>query len=316
MLNRTRILAITAACCAAALPAQGASPTTTALPAVVTPDGFREGQWVPMAVLWGTADAEADARRQRAVAAAGVACARLEGRPEADALGRSLYALRHHYRIDQGALHALIGDRPTPALTSLLAQRHEFQTVTVFGAARSAGLAGVRRLRARRVAVLGDVDAAALAAHVRKLHDARAAEGAAGAVGRALDSFHDAAAVGDEDRYFAIFPGDAVFLGTDATERWSGEEFRAFAMPYFQRESAWTYVPFERRVTIAPGGELAWFDEALDNAGYGECRGTGVLVRRGDAWVLQQYNLTVPVPNDLMAGFAKRIRAHLDGAGR
>ena len=126
----------------------------------------------------------------------------------------------------------------------------------------------------------------------------------------------EAAAVGDEDRYFAIFPGDAVFLGTDATERWSGDEFRAFAMPYFQRASAWTYVPFERHVTIAPGGALAWFDEALDNAGYGECRGTGVLVRRGDAWVLQQYNLTVPVPNDLMAGFAKRIRAHLDGAGR
>ena len=280
------------------------------------PDGFREGRWVPMAVLRGTADAEADARRQRAVAAAGVACARLEGRPEADALGRALYALRHRYRIDQGALHALVGDRPGPALKALLAQRHEFQTVTVFGAAQAADLDGVRRLRARRVAVLGDVDAAALAAHVRKLHDARAAKGAAGAVARVLDSFHDAAAVGDEDRYFAIFPGDAVFLGTDATERWSGDEFRAFAMPYFQRASAWTYVPFERHVTVAPGGALAWFDEALDNAGYGECRGTGVLVRRGDAWVLQQYNLTVPVPNDLMAGFAKRIRAHLDGAGR
>lgn len=276
------------------------------------PAGVRAGQWVPMALLWGTADAEADAARQRAVAAAGVACARLDGRPDADALGNALYALRHRYRIDQGALHALIGDRSAPALTSLLAQRHEFQSVTVFGAARAADLTDVRRLRARRVVTLDAVDAPSLAAHVRALHDERAQQGALGAVARALDSFHDAAAVGDEARYFAIFPGDAVFLGTDATERWTGDEFRAFAMPYFQRDSAWTYVPFERHVTLAPGGQLAWFDEALDNAGYGECRGSGVLVRRGGAWVLQQYNLTVPVPNDLMAGVAGQIRAHLD----
>jgi len=61
-------------------------------------------------------------------------------------------------------------------------------------------------------------------------------------------------------------------------------------------------------------GKLVWFDEALDNAGYGECRGTGVLQERDGGWVLLQYNLTVPIPNDLMGGFAKQIRVHLDGA--
>ncbi|MCK5940917.1 MAG: nuclear transport factor 2 family protein [Planctomycetes bacterium] len=66
-------------------------------------------------------------------------------------------------------------------------------------------------------------------------------------------------------------------------------------------------------MTVAEGGQLAWFDEVLDNASYGECRGTGVLVRRDGAWVLQQYNLTVPVPNDLMADVARQIRAHVDG---
>ena len=269
-----------------------------------------------MATLWSSADADNDKARARALAAAGIGVAILDGRPDGAALGRALTALRQRYRIDQGALHALVGDRPAPALAALLANRHQFQTVTAFGGAADVDLTAVRRLRARRVHALADVDAAALAAHVRKLHDARAEQGAAGDVARALDSFHDAAAVADGERYFALFPADAVFLGTDATERWTGAEFRAFASRYFERESAWTYVPFERHVTIAPGGALAWFDEALDNAGYGECRGTGVLVRRGGRWVLQQYNLTVPVPNDLMAGVAQQIRTFLDAERR
>jgi hypothetical protein len=75
----------------------------------------------------------------------------------------------------------------------------------------------------------------------------------------------------------------------------------------------------ERHVTLSSDGKLAWFDEALDNAGYGECRGTGVLQKRDGRWVLLQYNLTVPVPNDLMGDVAKKIRAYLDsprGAGK
>ena len=127
------------------------------------------------------------------------------------------------------------------------------------------------------------------------------------------DSFHDAAAVGDEDRYFTILPDDSIFLGTDATERWTGKQFRSFAMPYFKRASAWTYVPLDRHVTLSADGKVAWFDEALDNLGYGECRGTGVLERRAGSWVILQYNLTVPVPNDLMSMVAGKIRVHLDG---
>ena len=313
MLIYLRNAALAAACCAGVSVAQqAAAPAGEPLP-VETPDGWTAGNWLPMAVLWSSADAAADVVRRRALAASGVGCLLLEGRPDAAALGATLARLRQRYRIDQGALHAVIGDRPAAALASLLEQRHEFQTVTVFGAAAEADLAAARRLRARRVTALPGADAFRLARHVRRLHASRALRGAAAEVARALDSFHDAAAVGDEERYFGIFPDDAVFLGTDASERWTGAEFRAFALPYFERDSAWTYVPFERHVTVAVGGQLAWFDEALDNAGYGECRGSGVLIKRDGAWVLQQYNLTVPVPNDLMKGVAQQIRAHLDG---
>src|SRR5262245_65773011 len=44
-----------------------------------------------------------------------------------------------------------------------------------------------------------------------------------------LDGLHDAAAKADEKRYFDHFAPGAVFLGTDARERWTLEEFRAYA---------------------------------------------------------------------------------------
>ncbi len=52
---------------------------------------------------------------------------------------------------------------------------------------------------------------------------------------------------------------------------------------------------------------MAWFDEALDTPNMGPCRGSGVLVRAGDTWRIAQYNLSVPIPNDLVDEFTKRI---------
>ncbi|MFN9993591.1 MAG: nuclear transport factor 2 family protein, partial [Phycisphaerales bacterium] len=42
---------------------------------------------------------------------------------------------------------------------------------------------------------------------------------------------------------------------------------------------------------------------------YGECRGSGVLLRLNDEWKIVQYNLTVPIPNDMLADVARDIRA-------
>lgn len=143
---------------------------------------------------------------------------------------------------------------------------------------------------------------------------ALARDAAKATINRLLDDFHDAAAKADEDRYFAHFAPGAVFLGTDATERWTAEEFKVWAMPYFQRDTAWTYTPRRRWVSIAPGGDAAWFDEVLDNAKLGECRGSGVLVKIDGAWRITQYNLTVPVPNDLMAKVVEMIRQRPAGS--
>lgn len=125
----------------------------------------------------------------------------------------------------------------------------------------------------------------------------------------ALDGFHDAASRADEPAYFGLLAPEGVFLGTAPGERWSVAEFRAYVHPYFSRGQGWTYVARDRNVGIDPRGETAWFDEVLDNDKYGETRGSGVLRRIDGKWRIVQYNLTIPIPNDLAGDVVKQIRA-------
>ena len=127
-------------------------------------------------------------------------------------------------------------------------------------------------------------------------------------VNQVLDDFHKAASEADEDRYFRHFTSDAVFMGTDASERWDVPTFRAYAHPFFVEDKGWTFTPQSRNVAMH--GDVAWFDEVLESASYGECRGTGVLRREGGTWKIAQYNLTIPIPNALARDFVSRIREH------
>jgi hypothetical protein len=128
------------------------------------------------------------------------------------------------------------------------------------------------------------------------------------AIEKVLDALHDAAAKADGERYFALFGRDAVFLGTDASERWTIEQFREYATPHFDAGTGWTYHVRKRNVSITDDHRTAWFDEDLVNEKYGTCRGTGVLVRRDDAWKIVQYSLSIPVPNDLALDVVEMIR--------
>ncbi|MFP2905446.1 nuclear transport factor 2 family protein [Pyxidicoccus sp. 3LFB2] len=130
------------------------------------------------------------------------------------------------------------------------------------------------------------------------------------AVAAVLDDWHKAAAAADEARYFGHFTADGVFLGTDATERWSRDEFRAWAKPYFSKGKAWSFKPVTRHISVSKDGALAWFDETLDTPNLGPSRGSGVLVKEGTTWKIAQYNLSVPIPNDLMDEVMKRIATY------
>src|SRR5262245_61980942 len=133
---------------------------------------------------------------------------------------------------------------------------------------------------------------------------------ASGAIGSVLDGWHAAAASADEEKYFSYFTTDAVFLGTDASERWTRDEFRKWAHPYFAKGKAWRFKAVSRWITFSPDRTVAWFDEALDTPNLGPCRGSGVLVATKSGWKIAQYNLSIPIPNDLTDDFKKRIEGY------
>ncbi|MFK7927260.1 MAG: nuclear transport factor 2 family protein [Myxococcota bacterium] len=112
-----------------------------------------------------------------------------------------------------------------------------------------------------------------------------------------LDTLHAAATQANEETYFSLFRPDGVFIGTDATERWTVSEFKAFAKPHFETAPAWAYTPVAREVHFGPKGRVAWFHETVRHARYGDVRGSGVLTREGSDWRITQYVLSFPIPN-------------------
>jgi hypothetical protein len=128
------------------------------------------------------------------------------------------------------------------------------------------------------------------------------------AANQLLDKFHRAASLAKFDEYFATFAPDGVFIGTDATERWTVAQFKAYAKPHFDKGRGWTYTMVERHVNVSADGKHASFVELLDNKSLGRCRGTGVLRLVDGKWLLEQYHLTIPVPNELADEVVKRIR--------
>jgi uncharacterized protein (TIGR02246 family) len=127
-------------------------------------------------------------------------------------------------------------------------------------------------------------------------------------VASVLDQFHKAASAHDFKQYFGLMTDDAVFIGTDATERWGRKEFMDYVKPHFDKGRGWTYQPKKRHIHFSANHEVAWFDEILENAKYGTCRGTGVLVKEGKVWKIAQYHLTIPVPNEHAEALVKMIQ--------
>ena len=124
-------------------------------------------------------------------------------------------------------------------------------------------------------------------------------------INQMLDEWHGLAAVGDST-YFDFFDKDSFYLGTDAKEIWTLQEFKDFALPYFQRGSAWSFKNKSRNVYIGKYGHYAWVNETLDTW-MGLCRGTAVLEKQEQGWVIKHYSLTVLVSNKFIKDYVKLI---------
>lgn len=154
-----------------------------------------------------------------------------------------------------------------------------------------------------------------------------------------LDAFHEGAATADMSKYFGCFSSvKSRFLGTDASENWTAEEFFRYAYPHFKCGKGWTYVPrrdsrkidiiyneaVESQVSLPSNpslegnvfGAFATFDELLDNSAFGTCRGSGSLIfsAQRNTWLIVAYHLSFPVPNDVAKDICSKIIAFEKGA--
>lgn len=133
------------------------------------------------------------------------------------------------------------------------------------------------------------------------------------AINTIIDDWHLAATEANFERYFSHFSSDsAIFMGTDATERWTIAEFKPWAKPHFADGQAWNFTPVERHVYLSDNGNTAWFDEALDTPNLGPARGSGVLVKKQETWKIAHYNLSIPIPNAIADTVVKQIEKVLE----
>lgn len=132
-------------------------------------------------------------------------------------------------------------------------------------------------------------------------------------VNQVLDDWHDAAAEADFDRYFDHFHSDSsIFMGTDATERWTVAEFRPWAEPHFEDGEAWNFTPEQRHIYFSGNGKTAWFDEELDTPNLGPARGSGVLLLDDQEWKIAHYNLSIPIPNAIADTVIQQVEEALE----
>lgn len=125
-------------------------------------------------------------------------------------------------------------------------------------------------------------------------------------VNRLMDGWHQAAAVADEDVFWGSMTQDAIYLGTDINERWTAKDMSEWAQPYFDRESAWSFTPKNRKITFDSDHRIGWLDEELDTW-MGSCRGSAVVIRTTEGWKIKHYHLAIAVPNDSVDDYLKLI---------
>ncbi|MDE5424194.1 nuclear transport factor 2 family protein [Ancylomarina sp. DW003] len=121
-------------------------------------------------------------------------------------------------------------------------------------------------------------------------------------VGVLIDNWHLAATNADIDSYFSALAENAIYIGTDASERWTKDEFYSFCKPYFAKGKAWDFKAFDRKIYFSEDGKTAWFNELL-NTWMGVCRASGVLNMKDDEWKISHYQLSVTVKNENMKQF-------------
>ena len=118
-------------------------------------------------------------------------------------------------------------------------------------------------------------------------------------IDKLMTDWHQAAATANFNAYFGVLHENSIYMGTDATERWTKKEFISFAKPFFDRKKAWDFKAIDRHINVSKDGKTAWIDEVLNTTNMSLCRGSGVLILENGKWKIMQYVLSVTIPNEI-----------------
>lgn len=121
-----------------------------------------------------------------------------------------------------------------------------------------------------------------------------------------VDEWHEDAA-NARMAYFDKMAKDGVYIGTDRTELWKRDEFKAWAKKYFERKSAWSFKATRRNVYASADGAIIWFDELLDTPNMGPCMASGVIRKTQKGFEILHYQLSMAVPNEVNEQVKKLI---------
>jgi hypothetical protein len=121
-----------------------------------------------------------------------------------------------------------------------------------------------------------------------------------------IDEWHDDAAHA-RPAYFDKMASNGVYIGTDKTELWSRDEFKAWAKKHFERKSAWAFKASKRNVYLSDDKKFIWFDELLDTQ-MGVCQASGVIRKTAKGFEIEHYQLSIAVPNQVADRVTKTIK--------
>ncbi|MBC7684261.1 MAG: nuclear transport factor 2 family protein [Bdellovibrionales bacterium] len=121
-----------------------------------------------------------------------------------------------------------------------------------------------------------------------------------------VDEWHDDAAHA-RLAYFDKIAPNGIYIGTDKTELWNREQFKAWAKRFFERKSAWSFKSVKRNVYLSADRKFIWFDELLDTQ-MGPCQASGVIRKTDNGFEIEHYQLSIAIPNEVADKVSKMVK--------
>ncbi|MFL6658532.1 MAG: nuclear transport factor 2 family protein [Massilia sp.] len=121
-----------------------------------------------------------------------------------------------------------------------------------------------------------------------------------------IDEWHDDAA-NARLAYFDKIAPHGIYIGTDKTELWNRDQFKAWAQRFFERKSAWSFKAVKRNVYMSADKKFIWFDELLDTQ-MGPCQASGVIRKTDKGFEIEHYQLSIAVPNEVADKVTKLVK--------